>query len=374
MAACICGCTVQQGFVQTSQGTIYRDASGQVLKGMQTINKNKYLFDEKGYMMTGFQEYENQFYYFDENGKMSTGMKTILSDTYLFDENGVRLSGIQTYEGNTYCFNEEGKLIKNQNVSVDGHKIVNVDGNGMITQMIPDVMYLQEGVQSIASAYGGNVSVYFKDLASNESFYMNPQVFYPCCMIKVPALATIMEQIAQGKFTYEEYSRYINPMIIVSDNTSFNRMMKKIGDGDGVAGVNLVNDFCSRMGLNQTAVRHGLRPGEDYFTMGYGGNESSAQDLGLLFEKIYRRELTGSDLMIDLLLQCDDDDELMSGLPAGTSFANKTGCAYALYHDGGIVFGPNRDYVLVVFQDGVVHHQDMMGAISSFIYEYEQGM
>ena len=363
------GCQIKTGFVETDEGLLYRDDSGKQLYGLQEIKGDTYYFDEEGLMQTGMQKVEDEYYYFADSGKMQTGLQNIKEDTYLFDDSGVMVTGYQQMEDKNYYFDDDGKMVKDQKFPYENNTIVAFDEAGVM-EVLPDVAFLQAGVQSIVSKYAGSVSVYFKDLTSNESFSMNPRTYYPCCMIKVAALAAIMEEINDGKISYEDYKFYIDNMIIVSDNTSYNRMMKAIGGGDGAVGLQKVNFLANRLGLSSTVARHGLLPGKDYFKSGEGGNVSSAQDLGILFEKIYRKELVGSDKMLELLLQCNDDDELMQGLPKDTPFANKTGCAYELYHDGGIVFGPEKDYILVVFQDGVRDHHSMMREISSFIYTY----
>ena len=342
---CLVGCqSIEAGFVDVDGGRIYRDSSGTQLFGLQEIAGDTYCFDEEGFMVKGLYEE----HYFDKSGKMVTGFQTIDNIDYFFDESG--------------------KMVKNTEMQYENNRVARFDEAGKMS-VIVDTAYLDREIEKIVSKYGGSVSVYFKDLASNESFYQNPRDYYPCCMIKVAAAAAVMEAIGQGEFSYEAYRHYIDPMIIVSDNTSFNRMMKKLGNGDGPAGMRRVNELASRLGLTSTHANHGLRPGEDYFSSG-GSNRSSAKDLGILFEMIYKKQLVGSDEILNLLLQCNDNDELMQGLPADTPFANKTGCAYELYHDGGIVYGPVSDYVLVVFQDGVKDHHGMMKEISAFIYNY----
>ena len=368
----LCGCMFQTGFIETDQGIIFKDEQGKQAYGMKEIEGDIYCFDSDGYMVHGFHDEDGERYYFDEEGKMVSGKQKIGSHMYLFDKEGKMQKGLHEVDGKKYFLQEDGKMIVDQQIPYENHTYVKFNEAGEFVDIVPNIDFLQKEIESIASKYSGNISIYFKDLQSDASFYINPQVYYPCCMIKVSALATVMEQIELGNIAYDPHAFYIENMITISDNTSFNRMMKAIGQGDGPRGVSMVNEFCRRQGLNDTAAHHGLRPGADYFTDHAGENQSSAHDLGILFEKIYRNELAGSDFMLDLLSKCEDDDELMQGLEEGTRFANKTGCAYALYHDGGIVFGPERDYILVVFQDGVVNHHAMMKEISSYIYEYER--
>ena len=49
----------------------------------------------------------------------------------------------------------------------------------------------------------------------------------------------------------------------------------------------------------------------------------------------------------------------------------KTGCADTYYHDGGIVYLPGRDYILVVFSKDVNVYTSLMYEISSCVFEYQ---
>lgn len=53
--------------------------------------------------------------------------------------------------------------------------------------------------------------------------------------------------------------------------------------------------------------------------------------------------------MIQLLERCEDDEALAQGFPKSIPFAHKTGCADTIHHDGGIIYAPDRPYILVVF-------------------------
>ena len=356
----------------------FDEDTGFMLKGIYDINGSKYMFNDEGVMVKDSLEHINingieQLSYFDEEGKMVKGLQEINGERYFFDEDGAAVTKqfkriiVDDREQISY-FDEEGKITKGRK-NIDGvDRYFDEYGNLSI-----DTEYLQQGIQSILDQYHGDISIYFKDLTSNESFVMNDHTYYPCCMIKVPSLITIYNCIRDGSITKTpQVEHWIDLMIRISDNTAFNSLMTLIGGGDGTKGVAMVTQTARDIGMENTQARHGLKPGENYFSAG-GANQSCAKDLGIAFEKIYRHEVANDELceeMIEILKTCDDYEELQNGLPSDIDFAHKTGCAYALYHDGGIVYLNGREYILVCFSDQA-RYTVMMPEVSKFVYEYQ---
>lgn len=407
------------GLEKIKDAYYYFDKDGVLLKKQAkeiTLKNEKQpiVADEKGRLKLGLQKYKDDYYYFNEDvsvlrnqfkvvtmkdqsqesyfdasGKMLKGMQTIEGYDYYFNGDGAMAIGLEKIKDHFYYFFENGVMAKNQYLNVEVYGLIqNVyfDAKGQmdeknvrnpekeppVTEVAADMKELQAGIQKIMNKYGGATGLYFKDLKSGKRLIMNDQNMYPCCMIKTPALVTIYQEAEKGRINTADYAWYIEKMITISDNTSYNTMMQAIGGGNGIKGVQKVNQFCQSIGMNHTALHHGLRPGSGYFTDG-GSNTARPSDLGLLFEQIYNGSLVSAQSnqeIMNLLLRCDDPDEIQAGLPAGTPFAHKTGCAYALYHDGGIVFAPNRDYVLVIFSDGSSSYTSMMAEISAYIYNY----
>jgi beta-lactamase class A len=92
-------------------------------------------------------------------------------------------------------------------------------------------------------------------------------------------------------------------------------------------------------------------------TQGYAGTslkslqQTSAQDVALLLERLYHKEnlaAANADQFMQFLKEQRVNNRLPQGLPPGTVFAHKTGDLFGYMHDGGIVFGPKTDYLIVV--------------------------
>lgn len=233
---------------------------------------------------------------------------------------------------------------------------------------------VQRGIEAIMARYGGKTAVYFNDLKTNQQISLNNMPMYPCCMIKTAALSTFMHRVEEGSIDYAQYQSYIGPMIIYSDNTCYNRLMKGLGDGDALLGAKRLNEYCDAIGMLESTAYHGLRPGADYFTSGNSSNVSSANDIGHYFEKLYYGQLANvphTQEMLNLYAQCDDREGIAGGLPANVGYAHKTGEAYAFYHDGGIVYAEGRPYIVVAFTNGVQNNRAFLKELSSYLYHYQ---
>lgn len=317
--------------------------------------------------LNGFQFQDGDTYYY-ENGILSVGAKEIADDYYYFAADGQMVTDALLSKNGKYAyFDDEGKLTKGKLV-VDDVLIVIDDEY----HLLKDIDYQESIVTAVISEYDTvEFSVYFKDLSSDQTLIINDEPMYPCSIIKIGVMATVFQQIADSNLTYEECYPYLWAMITYSDNTSYNILLKKIGNGDALVGAEITNDYLGSLGLTDTQIHHGLLEGEYYFTDGLS-NISSVKDIGLLLE------LINDDLIVDqssclqmrqLLLACEDDTGLQSGLPQDCSYAHKSGWAYDYYHDGGII---NDDYILVVFSKGLEDHQEVMTKIARAVYEYDQ--
>ena len=317
--------------------------------------------------LNGFKIEDSVTYYY-ENGILSVGAKEIDGDYYYFASDGHMISDALVSKGGKFAyFDDEGKLTKGKLI-IDEVPIY-IDDDYHLQK---DIDYLGDTVEEIISEYDNvEFSVYFKDLSSDQTLIINDEPMYPCSIIKIGVMASVFMQIAEGNLSYEECYPYLWAMITYSDNTSYNILLKMIGNGDALKGAEVTNHYLSSCGLNATQIHHGLLEGDYYFTDG-SSNISSAKDIGILLELINDNmivdELSCS-RMKQLLLACEDNTGLQSGLPTDVAYAHKTGWAYDYYHDGGIV---DDDYILVVFSKGLEEHQEAMSKISLAVYEYDQ--
>ncbi|MBM6677623.1 hypothetical protein E0K99_01795 [Faecalicoccus pleomorphus] len=363
------------GFVPASlfdsSHIIYIDKDHEQLYGSQKIGEDLYYFDEEtGYMHTGFLETENGTYYYDENGKQVIGLQTIDSDQYYFADDGrMKTSCFQSIASDLYYFDEDGKMVTGK-TTIHGISYI-FDENGKLQL---DIASLQTQIQSILSTYPGNNAVYFKDLDTEDSFLINDLDMYPCSIIKIFVMGAVYDQIDQGNLKLEDCRPYLEAMIIHSDNTSYNILLEKLGNGDGIAGASKVTAFCKKLGLTRTEIHHGLEPGDGYFSDGQN-NTTCPEDVGQFFEMLYHSEIVSDSSckdMLNLLKQCADDTGMVAGLSEDTECAHKSGWADAYYLDGGIIYTEHKDYILVVFSDSA--YQTPAQEISQYVFATIQSL
>lgn len=347
--------------------------------------------NEQGNQLYGSQKIEDDFYYFDEEtGYMHTGFLKTDEGTYYYDSEGKRVTGLYTIEGDSYYFNKTGKMITRKFQTIqneDTSYVAYFDEDGIMVQgdtQINGILYhfdedgrlqlsiesMESQIQNILNQYQGTNSVYFKDLESGQVIQINNTNMYPCSIIKIFVMGAVYDQANQGLLDLEECKPYLEAMIIDSDNTSYNTLLTLLGNGDGVAGTEIVNQFCIDLGLDKTELHHGLTPGDGYFE-GSGDNTTCPEDVGQFLELLYNKKVVSkeaSEAMIDLLSRCADDSGIVAGLPEGTTCAHKSGWAQAYYLDGGIIYSSYGDYILVVFSDSA--WQEPAVEVSSYVYEY----
>lgn len=368
------------GWIQLKSGNkmIYVLDDYNLAYGQQVIDGNTYYFDsETGTMCTGFVQEEDGIHYYDDSGIMVTGILSLNNETYCFDESGVMISEdffqMETDEDSFIVyFDEEGKMVTGE-YTVEGRECVFSD----IGEVLVNTDFLKSNVQKILNQYDGEISVYYKNLRTDQSFSIRAdQTYYPCSIIKLAALIATYDAMEKGTVTYDEnIENWITAMITVSDNTSFNNLIVEIGEGDGEKGAATVNELLKEIGCKNTLIEHSLQPGTNLWRIG-SSNISCPSDIGLLLEKLYKKEVVTEEKceeMIEILKQCADSNEIQAGLPSYVEYAHKTGWADNYYHDGGIVYTSKDDYILVIFSDGA-DYTNMMAEVSAFIYDYQMNL
>ena len=107
---------------------------------------------------------------------------------------------------------------------------------------------------------------------------------YPASTIKAFVMASVYDQIRQGKMQYSSgvYS-LLWDMITVSDNDAANTLVNWLGNGDDSAGMAKVNGFCQEHGFTSTQMNRLLLAGKEN-----GDNYTSVKDCGTFLKQIYQ--------------------------------------------------------------------------------------
>lgn len=102
---------------------------------------------------------------------------------------------------------------------------------------------------------------------------------------------------------------------------------------------------------------------------------STADDIALFFEKLYKGELANAKYtneMLELLKAQSLNNKLPKYLPKDTIIAHKTGEIDYLSHDAGIIYTENKEYIIVVLSesDYPPGAEERIAQISKSVFDY----
>ena len=220
-----------------------------------------------------------------------------------------------------------------------------------------------------ARRYPGRIAIYVKDLKRGREWsYRADDLFPSASLIKVPVMVGVFDKIHQGDLSLSKQlalrrrlrvggsgsikwfrdgtrlsvRQLLDHLIAESDNTAMRILIDETGMG-------FLQQAFQRMGLVYTEIYpEGLSLSSSRVRY---ENFTTAREMGMLFEKIYRGEMVdrfSSALMLDILKTKRARTRLAKHLPPGWEIAHKTGLLRRACHDSAIVFSPEGDYAITV--------------------------
>lgn len=233
---------------------------------------------------------------------------------------------------------------------------------------------LEKEVRRVADSLDGVMGVAILDLASGEAILVHPdEVFAQASSIKIAVLLELYRQdqaaagggkgarlsdsylvrkedmvadsdimlgLMPGKTTLTNRD-LATMMIAVSDNAATNVLIERVG-------MDNVNDTLRSLGLKQTALRRKMM---DVKAAGEGReNVSTPREMMTLLAAIYRGKPLDKAHADDFfeMLATHKDDYAARVLPEGVKAATKPGSLEAVRNSSGVIFAPNRPFVLCV--------------------------
>ena len=241
---------------------------------------------------------------------------------------------------------------------------------------------LEDQIAHELSQQTGTFAVAFKDLTTNEQVLIREhEVFHAASTMKTPVMIEVFKQASVGKLAFSDsilikndfrsivdgspyslnvkddsdqalyekvgtkrlLSELVYDMIIVSSNLATNIIIELVDAKE-------VTQTMRDLGAKDIVVLRGVEDSKA-FEKGLV-NTTTAYDLMLMFEKMAKGEVVGTEAcqaMIDILLDQRFNTILPARLPGDVRVAHKTGSIAGVHHDSGIVFLPDgRKYVLVL--------------------------
>ena len=227
-----------------------------------------------------------------------------------------------------------------------------------------------------------NASVYFEALNTGANISINKDAeFFPASLLKVPLVIAVVKKIERGEwkwnmeialkeadknknfgtlwqqpagtlFTVEEL---VKQTIINSDDTSYFMLLNNIDPNEIAEVQNYLGlyDFISN-DLEISAKKY-------------------APILRSLFSATYLT-VEDSEKVLNWMSESNFNDYLAEGMPPATKFSHKIGVedTKKIYLDAGIVYLPNRPYILIVMVKNydAEHASAIMRDISQRVYKY----
>ena len=259
---------------------------------------------------------------------------------------------------------------------------------------------LETTVQQVNRDLDGTMGVAILDLTDGRTFLLNPDaVFTQASSIKVAVLAELYRQqqgSEQGEAGTAKLSdsytvsgndlvadssimggltpgvtRVTNRdlatfMIAVSDNSATNVLIDRVG-------MQNVNAMLDSLGLDHTRLQRKMMD----VKAAQAGREklSTPRDMMTLFAGLYQGKVLNKALTEDFfkILGTHKESAIPRYIPEDVVIANKPGELAGVRNDVGIVFVPNRPFVIVVMTAYLKHERDgndAIAKIASAAYDY----
>ena len=247
---------------------------------------------------------------------------------------------------------------------------------------------LKNIVQDSLKGTKGTYGVVIKNLKTGEFYALNEHtVFQSASLYKIWIMAIVFDQIQNGKL--KENEELSEDVSVLNDKFNISSESAELTEGTIAFTINqalqqlitISHNYASLLlteKIKLSSVKTFLeKEGFNESTIGTDSDSptSTPSDIALFFEKLYKGTLANpqdSNKMLDLLKRQKLNDKLPKYLPSEAIVAHKTGEIDFFTHDGGIVYGPKSDYIIVVLSksDLPAAAEERIADISKKVYDY----
>ena len=257
---------------------------------------------------------------------------------------------------------------------------------------------LTRQLKAAGEDFDGTMCITVKDLASGDEFHINSDVVFPVASsIKIPLLIELFNKAKAGTMDLDEEVTIRDGdkvkgsgvlkemgdgtvtlttrdlatlMIIVSDNTATNMLIDTVGMDD-------VNEMLRGLGLKETKLQRKM---QDHQAISEGrDNFSTPSEFARLMERLYRHEGIDPWVCEETLsvLKKPKATPISRALPYEVEAADKSGDMPGVRCDVGIVFVPERPYILSILTKDVpvsdvkkLRTDEAITKVSKMVYEH----
>ncbi|QQG47345.1 MAG: serine hydrolase [Candidatus Woesebacteria bacterium] len=248
----------------------------------------------------------------------------------------------------------------------DSHKPTDAISAKVLADEINLVNDLSKIVDDAMNGANGTYAIFIKNLKTNESYSFNEHMkFKAGSLYKLWVMGEAYNEIKSNNLSLSDYLTEVsltvgdalNQMVTVSDNSSAFALTNKL------TAVN-ISSFMKKFNFSES-------------DFGDETNEpmTTAYDVASFFEKLYKGEIvdsSSSSEMVELLKEQTLNDVIPKYLPSEIAIAHKTGDIDNFYHDAGIVYTKNGDYIIVLMSESDDPSQSAVreSVISKNVFDY----
>jgi beta-lactamase class A len=244
---------------------------------------------------------------------------------------------------------------------------------------------LEASIAAVDQGLDGVMGVAIEDLSSGRTYFLHADEVYPqASSIKITVLAELYRQAQLGKLKLTDLYTVATPdlvpdsdimngltpgttrvtlrdlatmMVAVSDNSATNVLIDRVG-------MDNVNAMLNSIGLTHTRLQRKMMD----LKAAHEGRENLSTPLEMmtLLQDIYRGKLLNPELTKDFfnVLSTHKNSWIPRDLPEDLQIANKPGALEGVRNDSGVIFVPNRPYVICVMTTYLRRERDGEEAIS----------
>jgi len=236
----------------------------------------------------------------------------------------------------------------------------------------------KEAILEMIKPLRGKYGIFFQDLESKNSFEINgEEIFTAASLIKLPVILTLYREAEAGRINLDEVYKLQNSdkssgagslqykslgfeitfrqmaelMGKQSDNTAFNIVSRKLGKEK-------IQELIDALGMKNTS---------------FDENETSPEDIGLFFRKLYGEGIIyekDKDEILSFITNTIWEDRIPAGVPKGVKVSHKIGTEVGVISDAGIVFA-QKPFILVIMSQEAneIEAKKALPEITKKIYE-----
>jgi len=192
--------------------------------------------------------------------------------------------------------------------------------------------WAEENVQSLPGEWSVKINFLDEEFAWQR---YSTRKMKAASLIKLPVVAAFYHQVEEGEYELDKklagstMGDLAEVALSESDNDAWQVLENEIGEAK-------ISSLMTDWGMKDTNLID---------------NTTTAEDINLIFTKLYRGELLSNELRSKMLKDLTEtiyEEQIPAGVPEGIRVAHKVGYLDNVVSDAGIIYFPDNPYILVI--------------------------